>query len=458
MNNLDIIIKNGTLVITEDSSKKIANSFSQCLFKEVKAHVGIREGKIKYIGSENIPANQIIDAKGLHILPGIIDSQVHFREPGMIHKEDLSTGTQAAAMGGVTSIFEMPNTIPPTTTAELFQDKLNRAQKKAWVNYAFYVGASHENVESLKDLELMPHCSGIKIFVGSSTGSLLVEDDPTLEKIFRNGRRRIIVHSEDETRLKERKHIAIESKDVKNHPVWRDETSALISTQRLLTICEKTQRPLHVLHVTSAAEMELLSKKQKTLGELLTVEVLPQHLLLFAPECYERLGSFAQQNPPIREKHHQEALWKGLTDGTVTVLGSDHAPHTLDEKKKEYPSSPSGMPGVQTMLPIMLNFVNQQRLSLFRLVELLCENPRKVFGCRTKGRIALDFDADLTLIDLKKTKTIETRMMKSRCGWTPFDGMRVTGWPKMTIVGGIPVMQEDQLLGLASGKPVDFTF
>ncbi len=457
MNNLDLIIKNGTVVLTKDSpSKKKNKTFANVEFFEEKIHVGIKDGKIKYLGTDNVPANQIIDAKGLHILPGIIDSQVHFREPGFVHKEDIGTGSQAAALGGVTSFFEMPNTNPATTSLDLLNDKLKRASQKSFVNYAFFVGASKENMEALPSLELAPHCSGIKIFVGSSTGSLLLSDPKDLEKVFANGKRRIIVHSEDENRMQERKKIALESKDVRNHHIWRDDIGCLNSTELLIGISEKTQRPLHVLHVTTAQEMELIQKKQKSTGALITCEILPQHLILNAPDCYERLGSLAQQNPPIREKHHQEALWKALDSGVVTVMGSDHAPHTLEEKKKEYPTSPSGMPGVQTMLPLMLNFVNQNKLSLFRLIELLCENPRHVFGCKTKGRIQLGLDADLTVVDLKKQKTIENRNMKSRVGWTPFDGLKVIGWPKMTVVNGFPVMQDDQLLGTPSGQAINF--
>lgn len=452
MVTLDLIIKNATVLVAEENSKGAIQ------IREVSTHVGIKEGKIKFIGTENAPAAQIIDAKGLHLLPGVIDSQVHFREPGMIHKEDLSTGTKAAALGGVTSIFEMPNTIPPTTTVELYEDKIRRGNEKAWTNFGFFMGASHDNVDNLAELEKLPHTPGIKIFMGSSTGSLLVEDDETLERIFKKGFRRLIFHSEDEYRLRERKHIATDSKDVRNHHIWRDAESCFRSTERLLRISEKTGRPVHVLHVTTAEEMALFRKKKDKKFGRVTVEVLPQHLTLSAPECYERLKSLAQQNPPIREKSHQDALWKAIADGTVDVVASDHAPHTLEEKAREYPASPSGMPGTQTMLTLMLNHVNEGRLSLARVVELMCENPRHVFGCKTKGRIALGLDADLTLVDMKKTRTIENKWIASRCGWTPFDGMKTTGWPVATIVGGVPVMQDSQLLGTPRGKPVEFQF
>lgn len=446
------MIKNATVLIAEENSK------GEIRILKTQTHVGVKDGKIRQLGSENSPAQQIFDAKGLHLLPGVIDSQVHFREPGMIHKEDLSTGTKAAALGGITSIFEMPNTIPATTTAELHQDKLKRAQKRAWVNHAFFVGGSSDNVDKLAELEKLAHCPGIKIFMGSSTGTLLVDNEAVLEEIFRKGSRRVTLHSEDEQRMKERKHIALESKDVRNHPVWRDVESAMISTRKLLDLGEKTKRPVHVLHVTTGDEMALLKKRKKKKFGLVTVEVLPQHLTLYAPECYERLGTLAQQNPPIREKSHQEALWKAIADGTVDVLGSDHAPHTLEEKKQVYPQTPSGMPGVQTMLPIMLHHVNNGKLSLERLVELVCENPRHVFGCKSKGRIAIGLDADFTLVDLKKIRTIENKNMASRSGWSPFDGMKVQGWPVATVIGGEFIMQDDQVLGTPHGQPVEFQF
>lgn len=448
--SLDLIIKNATVLITTENSK------NQIEIKEVQTHVGIKDGLIKTLGTENLAAQQIFDAKGLHLLPGIIDSQVHFREPGMIHKEDLGTGTKAAALGGVTSIFEMPNTIPATTTAELHQDKVKRAQAKAWVNFAFFIGGSKQNATQLADLENLPGCPGVKVFMGSSTGNLLVDEDQDLERIFQSGKRRLIFHSEDEQRLRERKHIALESRDVHQHPVWRDPESALISTRKIIDLSEKYQRPSHVLHVSTAEEMDLLKKKKKKKFGLLSVEALPQHLTLFAPDCYDRWKSFAQQNPPIRSREHLERIWQAVADGTVDVIGSDHAPHTIEEKSKAYPETPSGMPGVQTLLPIMLNHMNQGKLSLSRLVELMCENPRHLFGCKTKGRIAIGLDADLTLVDLKKTKTIENKNMASRCGWTIFDGMKVQGWPIATIVGGSFVMQNDSVLGTPRGELVQF--
>lgn len=416
------------------------------------AHIGVQNGVIQAVSSQPLTGRTSVNMRGLTVLPGIIDSQVHFREPGMTHKEDLESGTRAAALGGVTSIFEMPNTIPATTTLDLFQDKLKRAQGRAWVNYGFFIGGSPENIAQLAELEAQPGCSGIKVFMGSSTGTLLVEDDETLEKIFRAGRRRVILHSEDERRLRDRKHIATDSQDVHQHHVWRDVETAFQSTTRLLKIAEKTGRPVHVLHVSTAEEMALLARAK----HLATVEVLPQHLTLFAPDCYDRLGNYAQQNPPIREKRHLDAIWKALNDGIVDVMGSDHAPHTREEKDRPYPTSPSGMPGVQTMVPIMLNHVNDGKLSLEKFIQLVCENPRWVFGCKKKGRIAVGQDADFTVVDLKKQRVIENSWIVSKCGWTPYDGMKTTGWPVHTIVGGEFVVRDSVLVGKQNGKPVTF--
>ncbi|GIL17019.1 MAG: dihydroorotase [Oligoflexia bacterium] len=439
--NYDLVINNGQVIV----SKK-GQLFSQNL------HIGVTNGKIASLSSSPLSGQLTIDARHLHVLPGVIDSQVHFREPGLTHKEDLETGTRAAALGGVTSIFEMPNTKPPTTTREALEDKIKRAEGRAWVNFAFFVGAAQDNISSLRELEKSPGCSGVKVFMGSSTGSLLVEDDENLRQILRSGQRRVIVHSEDEYRLRERKHIADSAKSPLAHPEWRDAESAVRSTERLLRLARETHRPVHVLHVTTKEEIAIL----KEYKDIATVEVTPQHLTLFAPDCYETLGTLAQMNPPIRSKDHMEGLWKGLLDGTVDIIGSDHAPHTIEEKTKEYPQSPSGMPGVQTLVPIMLNHIHEGRLSLTKFVELVCENPRRVFGCTTKGQIEVGLDADFTLVDLKKQRRIENSWIVSRCGWTPFDGKHVTGWPTHTIVGGHLVMQDDHIIGTPQGQKVLF--
>ncbi|MBX2987241.1 MAG: dihydroorotase [Bdellovibrionaceae bacterium] len=445
MEHFDLLLKNAHVVLPLPQGESLGVQ---------QLDLGLKDGRIAAIGPRlAAEATEILDLTGLHVLPGVIDSQVHMREPGLEHKEDLETGTRGALLGGITSVFEMPNTNPSTTTRAAFEEKLRRAAGRCHTNYAFFIGGSPDNVEQLAELEIQPHCAGIKVFMGSSTGTLLVEEDVTLERILRAGRRRVIVHCEDEARLKERKHLAVEGAHARFHPVWRDELTALRATQRLLALARKTSRPVHVLHVTSAEEMDFL----KTQKDIATVEVLPQHLTLEAPECYERLGTLAQMNPPIRDGRHRERLWKAVLDGTVDVLGSDHAPHTLEEKSKTYPQSPSGFPGTQTLVTLMLDHVNAGRLPLTRFVELVGEGPRRVFGLESKGRIAVGADADLTVVDLKKTRRIENKWIASRAGWTPFDGLRTTGWPVMAVLGGRIAMREDEILLPHSGKAVDFT-
>jgi dihydroorotase len=419
-----------------------------------QADIGIKDGKIAAIGDlKAAKAAQTVDCAGLHILPGVIDSQVHFREPGAEHKEDLATGSQAAAMGGVTSFFEMPNTTPLTVTPEAFADKMRRAAGRCHVDYAFYFGGTADNAAQLPAWENLPGVCGVKIFMGSSTGSLLSAKDEEIEAVLKNGRRVVAVHAEDEMIMNANKTTILkDSHDVALHPVWRSEESSISAVARLLRLARKTGRRVHVLHITAAGELDLLAQNR----DIATVEVLPNHLSLHAPACYERLGTHAQQNPPIREKHHQDALWRAINDGLVDIIGSDHAPHTLEEKAKPYPASPSGTPGVQTLVPVMLNHVHEGRLGLERFVDLTAEGPLRVHQIAGKGRIARGYDADFTIVDLKMRKTITNAQQKSRAGWTPFDGMKVTGWPVITMVRGQAVMRDDELLGAPSGQPVRF--
>lgn len=419
----------------------------------VKADIGIQDEMIVEVGS--IPTGNALiedDLEGKHILPGIIDSQVHFREPGLEHKEDLSTGTAAAAMGGVTAIFEMPNTNPNTTSPEALADKVDRGLRRAWVDFAFFLGASTENAAQLGAWEGFPGCAGIKVFMGSSTGTLLVDEEEALKAVFANGTRRVAVHSEDETRLKQRFDLVKDGAPVTMHPVWRDVETAVISTTRLMRLARESGRAVHVLHVTTEEEMDLLRNRPANM----TVEVTPQHLTLSAPGAYERKGSLVQMNPPIREQRHVDALWKALEDGVVTCLGSDHAPHTREEKAKPYPQSPSGMPGVQTLVPVMLNHVNNGKLSLEKFVQLASTRPAEIFGVKNRGKIAVGMRADLTVVDMNEVRTISDDWIVSKCGWTPYNGMEVKGWPKMTIIAGKLVMQDDKLVDEPKGQPVEF--
>ena len=418
----------------------------------MRADVALRDGRIAAVGEIAGDAAEVVDATGLHVLPGVIDSQVHFREPGLEHKEDLATGTAGAALGGVTAIFEMPNTSPNTLTADDLAEKLARAKGRAWCDHAFFIGAAEENAEELGALERLPGCAGVKVFMGSSTGSLLVSDDEMLREVLRHGRRRVAIHAEDEARLRERLPLVRDGADVALHPEWRDAETASRATKRLMSLARETGRRVHVLHVTTAEEIGILAGNK----DLATVEVTPQHLTLAAPECYRRLGTLAQMNPPVRDARHRDGLWRGVAQGVVDCIGSDHAPHTREEKARPYPKSPSGMTGVQTLVPIMLDHVNAGRLSLERFVDLTSAGPARIYNVAAKGRLAVGYDADLTVVDLKARRTIRNDWIASRCGWSPFDGTTVTGWPMMTIVRGRIVMREDQLIGQPQGAPVRF--
>lgn len=417
-----------------------------------EADVGVRDGCVAEIGSlRRAAASASFRARGLHVLPGVIDSQVHFREPGNEEKENLETGSRAAVLGGVTAVFEMPNTSPPTTTRAAIDDKLARAQDRMHCDYAFYAGATSANVGALGELERMKGVAGIKAFLGSSTGTLLLDDETSILAALRGGTRRMAVHSEDEVRLRERIPLARPGKPG-THPVWRDVETARISTERVLRLARLASRRVHVLHVTTAEELPLLAASR----DLATVETTPQHLTLAAPECYERLGTLAQMNPPIRDGHHRAALWEAVQQGLVDVIGSDHAPHTLAEKGKTYPASPAGMPGVQTLVTILLDHVNQGRLTLGRFVDLTSSGPQRIFGISGKGRIAIGYDADFTIVDLKKKRKIENRWIASRCGWTPFDGITTRGWPVATVIRGNIVARDDAVVSEGKGRPVRF--
>jgi dihydroorotase len=416
-----------------------------------RTSVGVRDGRIAAIGDLGGDAGETIDCTGLDVLPGVIDSQVHFREPGLEAKENLESGSRSAVLGGVTAVFEMPNTRPNTDSAEAVADKLARAAGRMWCDHAFYVGATTANADRLAELERLPGTAGVKIFMGSSTGDLLVAEDGHLARVLRSGRRRVAIHAEDEQRMIARMGERIEG-DPSSHPVWRDDESALLATRRILRIARETGRRIHILHVTTPAELALIAANR----DIATCEVTPQHLTLAAEDAYPRLGTFAQMNPPIRSAAHREGLWACLRQGVPDVLGSDHAPHTREEKARTYPASPSGMPGVQTLLPLMLDHVAAGRLTLQHLIELTSAGPQRVFGLRTKGRIALGYDADFSIVDLKARWTIEESWLASRCGWSPFTGMTLTGRPVGTIVRGHRVMWEGALADAAIGAPIRF--
>ena len=433
----DLILKGGTVVNHDGEGVR---------------DVGIVGGRIHAIGDlSRASAGETIDCTGLHILPGVVDSQVHFREPGLEHKEDLETGSRAAVLGGVTAVFEMPNTKPLTTSEATLADKVARATGRMHCDFAFWVGGTRDNAKDVPELERLPGAAGIKVFMGSSTGDLLVEDDEGVFQILKNTRRRVAFHSEDEFRLRERLGERVPGNPA-SHPVWRDEIAALQCTQRLVAVARRARARIHVLHISTAEEIEFLEHHK----DVATCEATPHHLTLSADD-YARLGTLLQMNPPVRSARHREGVWRGISDGIVDVLGSDHAPHTLEEKAKPYPDSPSGMTGVQTLVPLMLDHVNAGRLTLQRFVDLSSHGPNRIFGMARKGRIAAGYDADFTIVDMKRRETITNEQQGSKAGWTPHHGREVTGWPVGTIVRGMRVMWDGEIVTAGRGRAVEFS-
>ncbi len=414
--------------------------------------IGVRAGRIAALGDlRTAGADQVIDCTGLHILPGLIDAHVHLREPGDASVETIATGTRAAVLGGLTAVFDMPNTAPSITNRDQLDWKRGFIEDRAWCDMGFYVGATKANIAALAELEAQPNVCGIKVFAGSSTGDLMVEDDENLERVMRAGRRRIAYHSEDEYRLQARKPMFQKGQPHRLHAEWRDVECAFLGTRRLMALARKTGRPAHILHVSTAEELDYL----KDFRDVATVEVLMNHLTQ-TDEAYDRLGGYAVMNPPIRDERHLRAAWAAVADGTVDVVGSDHAPHSRAAKERPWPDTAAGLTGVQTIVPVMLDHVSAGRLSLSRLADLMCAGPARVYGVVGKGRLAAGYDADFTLVDMKRSRTIEESWIVSPCGWTPFAGHRCQGWPVMTIIRGHVAMREDEVLGEPQGAPVRF--
>ena len=433
---LDLIIKNGTCYIGDNLEK---------------LDLGIQNGKISHIGNlKEEKSKNTIDVTNKIVLPGLMDTQVHFREPGSVDAEDLHSGSRAAIVGGITSVFEMPNTNPPTTNFEEFQKKINIG-KRMYCNHAFYFGATAENYQLLEKLKDLDGCCGIKLFAGSSTGNLLVDKEDDIEKVFKHASKVVAVHSEDEEILKLRKKL-IKNGNVKTHPVWRNEEVAISSTRKIVKIAKRLNKKAHILHVTTKEEVDFLSQNKGNI----TFEITPQHLTIYAPDCYDNLGSYAQMNPPIRDKSHYDRLWYAVRNNYNDTIGSDHAPHLKINKEKPYPNSPSGMPGVQTILPVMFNHMNNGKINLNQIVNFLCKNPVKIFGIKNKGYIKKNFDADFTIVDLKKEIEIKNENIESKCGWSPFNGYKFKGVPIYTIIGGDIKMQDGKIIGEPTGKPLSF--
>jgi len=401
------------------------------------------------------PNVELLDATGKLVFPGLIDTQVHFREPGLEHKEDLVSGPLAAIAGGVTSFFEMPNTKPPTITPEALADKLDRAHGRSRADHAFFMGATPDNAEDLEAWESLPGCAGVKIFMGSSTGSLLVEHDDAIERVLRHGVRRVPVHSEDEQRLRTRYAKVKRGSHHRIHPEVRDVEAAVISTKRLLTLAEKTGRPVHLLHVSTAEELAIV--RERDLGDLITTEATPNHLFLEAPDCYDRFGSLAQMNPPVRDRRHREALREAVNDGTIDVIGSDHAPHTREEKEQPYPDSPSGIPGVQTILPLLLTAVRDGWLPIERSPLLTAHGPARIYGIEGKGSLEPGFDGDLVIVDPNVQEELPLEWLRSRTGFSPFVGTPLAGWPETTVLRGRVAYSRHETVGDALGRPIRFS-
>jgi dihydroorotase len=434
--NFSLIIKNGACYIDG---------------KLTKTDVGLLGNKIKKIGKIELNSSKVYDATDKVVLPGIIDTQVHFREPGSTDAEDLESGSRAAVLGGVTALFEMPNTNPPTSNLVEFDKKLQAAKNRMHSNYAFYFGATPDNTDQLAQLKDVEGCCGVKLFAGSSTGNLLVDKEADIEKVISRSDRIVSIHSEDEDIIKLRKKF-IKKGDVHSHAEWRNVEVAMSSTRRVVKIAERYNKKIHVLHVTTREEVDFLAMHKKNV----TFETTPQHLTMYAPDCYDKLGTYAQMNPPLRTKDHYDRLWVAIKNNIVDVLGSDHAPHLKKNKDKEYPNSPSGMPGVQTIFPVMLDHVNKGKLTLQQLMKLMCENPCKIFGIKNKGYLKEGYDADLTITDMNKEVVINNEMIASKCGWTPFNNHKVKGFPVATIVNGHLVMSDGKVVVESKGTPLKF--
>jgi dihydroorotase len=436
--HFDLVIRGGTCVLPWGMEQ---------------TSVGVRAGHIAALGvAADATAEQSIDATGLHVLPGLIDPHVHLRDPGDKAVESIPTGTRAAVLGGVTTVFDMPNTSPSITDAEHLAWKQGYAEASAWCDMGLYVGGTRTNIPHLASLEVGRGVCAIKVFAGSSTGDLMVEDDESLERVMRAGRRTIAYHSEDEYRLQARKKLFKSGEPYARHMEWRDEEAAFLGTRRLMALARKTARPAHILHVSTAEELDYL----KDYRDIASVEVLVNHLTQMAPEAYETLKGYGVMNPPIRGRRHWEAAWAAVRDGTVDTIGSDHAPHSRAAKERPWPEVAAGLTGVQTLVPVMLDHVNAGRLSLARMVDLMCAGPARIYGLVGKGRLAAGYDADFTLVDMRRQRRIEEDWIASPCGWTPFAGMQITGWPVATIVRGQQVMREDEVLGTPVGRLAKF--
>ncbi len=431
---------NGRRLLIRDADVALPNQVC-------KTNILVQDNRIVAVdAARDQPADEVIEARGLTLLPGVVDDQVHFREPGMTHKEDIESGSIACAAGGVTTFLEMPNTKPPAISAQPLAWKYARGASVSRVNFGFYIGATDSNVD---ELQAAKHAPGIKIFIGSSTGDLLVDEQDALERIFAETTLPICAHCEDETTVRANRAALGESLTIHDHSRIRDVQAAVIATTRSVDLAQRHQHRFHVLHLSTAAEIPIVQDA----GPYVTAEVCPHHLF-FSTDDYERLGSLVQMNPSLKSSDDARQLWDALTADKIQVIATDHAPHTLEEKQADYPKSPSGLPAVENSLALLLDRVNQGRCTLSQIASWMSDAPARVWGLVGKGRIEVGYDADLVLVDMQLSKTIHNERQWARCGWSPWAGQTLQGWPVQTIVGGKTVFREESLVEDVRGTAV----
>ena len=428
------LIRNATVVLPGETAR---------------SSVLIDDGRIAAVGAAaHSRADEVVDATGLHLLPGVIDDQVHFRDPGLTHKEDLRTGSRACAAGGVTSFLEMPNTVPQTITVDALTAKLARADRRCVVNYGFYIGATTDNLAELRRASRTP---GIKIFMGSSTGNMLVDDQECLEAIFAETTLPITAHCEDESTVHANAAALDGPLTIHDHSRIRDHRAAVTATLRGIDLARRHGHRFHVLHVSTAEEAGILAERH----DLITAEACPHHLF-FDVSDYGRLGTLAQMNPSLKTAEDRAALWRGLKEGVIQIIATDHAPHTLEEKDVPYPGSPSGVPAVEVVLPLMLNEVHRGTCTLLELAAWMSDGPARIWDIVGKGRIEEGYDADLVLVDMEMERPVRNEEQRTKCGWSPWHGTLLKGWPVRTWVGGRTVFAERRVTTEPLGRELVF--
>lgn len=407
---------------------------------------------------EELKDAEVVDCMDKLILPGVIDPHVHFRDPGATYKEDFESGSRAAVSGGVTTVLDMPNNEPPTTSRKALDDKRALVSGRSYANYGFYIGYDGENLEEVNEASNIP---GVKVFVADSTGDMGV-GTKNLEELFEKSNKLIVVHAEDEGIIEENKkkfaHPAIGGGSSNGelvaamHSKIRSPEAAAVAVKYVCELARKYKRPVHIAHVSTEAEVDIIEKYK---DDGVTCEVTPHHLHL-TEDDYEHWNNFIKVNPPVRSRMEVFSLWKALKMGVIDIIDTDHAPHSLEEKEAGYLDAPAGIPGVEMLLPIFLNTVSSEGLTISELVRLVCERPAEIFGIPNKGRIMEGYDADLVIVDMELEKKVERKNLLSKAGWSPYEGLMLKGWPIMTIVNGEIVYRDRKIEGKPIGKEVVF--